>query len=219
MSPRRSRRRAPEARALVYKVASLLLQYPDDELRALGPQLRAAVDDVGGEAAGPPLDRVLRWWTDTPPLDVERHYVDVFDTAKRSGLYLTYYGEGDRRERGSALLRLGRMYRAGGFPQNGRELPDFLPVVLEFAAAADGVDGELPLREHRAALDVITRALSEAGSPYADALEAIQLTLGAPTLAQRAAAGRLIVEGPPTEQVGLEPFAPPEVMPTTGARR
>jgi nitrate reductase delta subunit len=219
MSLLRSRSRRAADRVLVYKLGSLLLQYPDAELRALAPQIAAAAQELADEPAGRLLAPTVRWWCDTPVLDVERHYVEVFDTAKRSGLYLTYYGEGDRRERGAALLRLARMYRAAGFPMQERELPDFLPVMLEFASSADAAAGDLVLHEHRAALDVIARALTEAQSPYAGAVEAVCLTLGAPTVAQRVQAGQLVADGPPTELVGLEPFAPPEVMPSSGARR
>ena len=67
---------------------------------------------------------------------IAQHYVETIDLHKRSGLYLTFYSDGDKRERGSALLRLKQLYRAAGLPLEGTELPDYLPVMLEFAAAA-----------------------------------------------------------------------------------
>lgn len=143
----------------------------------------------------------------------------TFDLEKRCGLYLTFYGEGDRRERGMALLRLRRLYRAAGLPQDGRELPDYLPVMLEFAAAAPARRGELVLREHRAALELVRLGLRESGSPYADLLDAVCAALGEPSAADHARAIKLAASGPPSELVGLEPFAPPEVMPDSGARR
>ena len=62
--------------------------------------------------------------------------MQTFDLGKRCALYLTFYSLGDRRDRGLALLRLKKLYRAAGLPQDGTELPDYLPVMLEFAAAA-----------------------------------------------------------------------------------
>ncbi len=60
----------------------------------------------------------------------------TFDLHKRTGLYVTFYSLGDRRERGLALLRMKKLYRAAGFEIEGHELPDYLPLMLEFAAAA-----------------------------------------------------------------------------------
>jgi nitrate reductase delta subunit len=117
-----------------------------------------------------------------------------------------------------ALLRLKRLYRAAGLPLEGSELPDYLPVMLEFAAAAPQGRGEIVLREHRAALELVRRSLHERGTPYADLVEAVCLTVGEPSAADRARAIKLAAAGPPHELVGLEPFAPPEVMPTTEAR-
>lgn len=170
------------------------------------------------------LGRFCAWWTTTDPLTVAQHYVETFDLHKRCGLYLTFYGEGERRERGIALLRLRKLYRAAGLPQSEGELPDFLPVMLEFAAAAPTGRGETVLREHRAALELVRLSLHERESPYADLLEAVCLTLGEPSAIDRARAVRLAASGPPQELVGLEPFGPPVVMPpvvmpSPGARR
>jgi nitrate reductase molybdenum cofactor assembly chaperone NarJ/NarW len=145
--------------------------------------------------------------------------VQTLDLDKRSGLYLTFYGEGDKRERGSALLRLKRLYRAAGLPLAGTELPDYLPVMLEFAAAAPPGYGRVVLREHHAALELLRLSLREHESPYANLLDAVCLTLGAPSAADRARVLKLAANGPPQELVGLEPFAPPEVMPAAQARR
>jgi nitrate reductase molybdenum cofactor assembly chaperone NarJ/NarW len=212
----RARRAAAAAR--VYKLCSLLLSYPDEELLAAREELEAAVEALPGSPARDALARFLGWWAASEPLALAQHYVETFDLHKRSGLYLTFYGEGDRRQRGSALLRLRRMYRASGLPQDGAELPDHLPVMLEFAALAPDGRGELVLREHRAALEVLRLSLRDHGTPYADVLDAVCLTLGDVSAAERARVAALAAGGPPRELVGLEPFAPPEVMPGLGAR-
>lgn len=209
-------RRRRATAATTYKLCSLLLQYPDDELLAARAEL---VDALPPSAAGAALQRFCAWWTTTDPLALAQHYVETFDLHKRSGLYLTFYGDGDKRERGSALLRLKRLYRVAGLPLEGGELPDFLPVMLEFAAAAPGGRGEIVLREHRAALELVRAGLHDRGTPYAHVLDAVCLTLGEPTAADRLKTATLAANGPPRELVGLEPFAPPEVMPTTEARR
>jgi len=217
MALSRARRRADASTS--YKLCSLLLQYPDEQLRAAGGQLRSALRDLRPSPAAAALESFLDWWTAADPLALAQHYVETFDLDKRCGLYLTFYGKGDKRERGMALLRLKRIYRASGLPLEGTELPDYLPVILEFAAAAPPGRGHMVLREHRAALELVRISLREKGSPYAGLLDAVCLTLGEASAADLAGVRQLISDGPPQELVGLEPFAPPDVMPGMEARR
>lgn len=212
------RRRAAEAHR-IYKLCSLMLCYPDDELLAARVELAATADRVLNRRAGEALQRFCRWWTAENPLAIQQHYVETFDLHKRCGLYLSYFGEGDRRARGQALLRLKRMYRAAGLPLEGSELPDYLPVMLEFAASAPDGMGSLVLREHRAALELLRTSLHERGTPYGEVIDAVCANLGEASPADRARAMKLAAGGPPSELVGLEPFAPPEVMPPVEARR
>ena len=213
------RRLAQAERATVYKLCSLALQYPDEELVAGREQLAAAAARLTGAPPAASLERFFTWFTPAPPLELERLYVRTFDLHKRCALYLTFYSLGDRRDRGLALLRLRQLYRAAGLPQEGSELPDYLPVMLEFAAAAAPGQGELVLREHRAATELIRLSLHEQQSPYAHVLDAVCEQAGGLSAGERLSLDRLIAQGPPQELVGLEPFAPPEVMPSTGARR
>ena len=205
--------------ATIYKLSSLALQYPDETLLGGRAELRAAAAALHRSAATEALERFFTWFADTPPLELARHYVQTFDLHKRCALYVTFYSLGDRRDRGLALLRLKKLYRAAGLPLDGSELPDYLPVMLEFAAHAPLEQGELVLREHRPALELVRAALDEQQSPYAHVLSAVCLLAGQLSPAERISLERLVAQGPPQELGGLEPFAPPEVMPTTGARR
>lgn len=215
--PLRGRGRAAEA--TTFKLCSLLLSYPDEELLGARAELAECVRDSAVPRARAALGRFCAWWVGGDPLALEQHYVQTFDLDKRCSLYLTFYGEGDKRTRGGALLRLKRMYRAAGLPLAGTELPDYLPAMLEFAATVSEGRGEIMLREHRAALELLRLSLRDRQTPYADVLEAVHKTLGDIPAADRARALGLAAGGPPQELVGLEPFAPPEVMPAAEARR
>lgn len=206
-------------RARIYKLCSLALQYPDEELLVARAELAAATADLARSPAAEALGRFFDWWAQTPELELAQHYVQTFDLHKRSSLYLTYYSLGDKRERGLALLRLKKLFRAAGLPLEGSELPDYLPAMLEFAAAAAPGQGDLVLREHRASLELVRLSLREQQSPYADVLDAVCELAGQLSAAERLSLDRLVAQGPPQELVGLEPFAPPEVMPEAGARR
>ena len=189
-----------------YKLASVLLQYPTRALFDGLDELDAAARSAPRGARGP-LAAFLAWLRATPPHEVAQHYVETFDLRRRSALYLTYYRHGDTRRRGMALLAFKTAYRAAGLEPAGAELPDYLPVVLDFAAVAPA--GEDLLRRHRADLELLRRALREAGTPYARLVDAVcaQLPrLGRRDLLRVRAAEQ---QGPPAEDVGLEPFAPP----------
>lgn len=216
-----ARRAATRETALVHRVAALVLEYPDDALLAMLPDLRAAVATLP-EHLRAPLDQVLGHLATQTPVALAAEYVTTFDLARRRSPYLTYYAYGDTRKRGVALVELKQAYRAAGFELSDDELPDHLAVLLEFASTGDEAAQESGLRlllEHRAGLELLRLALLDLGTPYAGALVAVCATL--PPLAgdDREAVARLAAEGPPGEEVGLEPFAPPSYMPGTGARR
>ena len=106
------------------------------------------------------------------------------------------------------MLEFKAAYRAAGFEPSDAELPDYLPMVLDFAALTPR--GAALLRRHRADLELLRHALHEAGTPYADVADAICAQL--PRLGRRdlvLVRKALQGDGPPREEVGLEPFAPP----------
>jgi nitrate reductase delta subunit len=138
-------------------------------------------------------------------------YVDTFDMRRRGCLYLTYYIFGDTRKRGSALLRFAHAYRQFGLDPPAGELPDHLAVVCHFAALAPTAGVQL-LVEHRAAIELLRLFLADAGSAYLDVLDALRAVLPEPKESDVNRALELARRGPPSEEVGLEPFAPPEYM-------
>jgi len=197
--------------ATTWQVASALLAYPDDALAAQLPVLAAEVELLPAPTAAP-LRRFLTHATETPTLNLARHFVETFDQKRRCCLYLTYYAHGDTRKRGVALLEFKTAYRAAGLELRADELPDHLAVVLEYAGT-DPHGGRRLLLDHRAGIELLRLALEDARSPYVDVLRAVTSTLPPLGGDEREAVHRLAVQGPPTEEVGLAPFAPPEAMP------
>jgi nitrate reductase molybdenum cofactor assembly chaperone NarJ/NarW len=196
----------------VFEIASLLLRYPEPDVLARDPDAAAAAAGLP-QRLRTPLERFLAHRRTTPGIDLEREYVETFDTRRRCTLNVSYYLYGDTRRRGVALLRLKRMYAAAGLALESDELPDHLPVMLGFAALAPPGYGEHVLQEHRVGVELLLLSLRDAGRPHADVLEAVSVALPRLGISQSRAVRKLAAEGPPDEQVGLEPFAPPEVMP------
>lgn len=191
-----------------FALLSFVLRYPD--ARVAGSRAEIA-EEVGALPRGPAkaaLERFLDGWSADPA-----HYVETFDLRRRASLHMTYYAHGDTRERGMALLRLKKLYRAAGLPMDSAELPDHLTVMLAFAALAPPGHGEALLAEHRASIELLRLSLHDLGSPYAHALDAVAALLAPLSVSERSEVARLAREGPPEEAVGLEPYGPPEAMP------
>ncbi|MFN8112248.1 MAG: nitrate reductase molybdenum cofactor assembly chaperone [Solirubrobacterales bacterium] len=196
------------------QLTSLLLQYPDEARRE-------AAAAVAGLEIAPGPDKVARelrefsaWYAAQPLGELQRLYVDAFDFSKQCSLHLTYHVHGDRRQRGMAMLQLKDAYRAAGVDPPGDELPDFLPLMLEFAAIAPDSRGRDLLEEHRVSIELVRAGLGREGSPYQPLLDVVVASLGRLSSRKLSRIKALAKSGPPEEEVGLEPFAPPEVMPT-----
>ena len=193
-----------------YKLASVLLQYPTTALFDGLGELGAFAATTSPRPAREAFARFLAWLEATSPAEVAQHYVQTFDLRRRCALYLTYYRYGDTRKRGLAMVAFKAAYRDAGFVPADDELPDYLPMVLDFAALADR--GQRLLRSRRGDLELLRRALARAQSPYEDVVAAVcaQLPrLSRGDLRQVLAAWEA---GPPREEVGLEPFAPPDYL-------
>lgn len=210
----------PAADPRAFAVASWLLRYPGERLLAGRAELAHAAAALRDRRVREPLARFAAAFAAEPSeRALAERWIATFETRRRTSLYLTYYTHGDTRGRGMALLRLRKLYRAGGMPMEHSELPDFLPAMLEFAGSAPDGWGEALLREHRPGIELLRIALREQRSPYADVADAVAVALGAPGEGDRAHLEKLLRDGPPSEQVGVEPFAPPEVMPRAEAPR
>jgi nitrate reductase molybdenum cofactor assembly chaperone NarJ/NarW len=198
---------------MLYQIASLLLRYPTATLLAADPEIAVAVAELPNQDTRAQINRFLTHRRALSLIDLERQYVETFDTRRRCTLNISYYLYGDTRRRGVALLRLKRLYKAAGLVLDIDELPDHLPAMLEFAAFAPTGYGERVLHEHRIGLELLRLGLRADQRPHQDVLDAVCSTLPRLGVRESDAIRRLLAEGPPDEQVGLEPFAPPEVMP------
>lgn len=187
-----------------YKLFSLLLQYPDDDLLRARTDIEAAIAALPRSAAKTALHMFFEHFGAQPGMQLQERYVETFDLQRRSSLYLTFYTEGDTRKRGQALLRLKRLYSSAGLEIDSRELPDFLPLMLEFAALAPEGIGHRLLSEHRAGLELLRLHLREVDSPYRHLLDGICSGLPRMRAPESAFVTTLLRDGPPDELVGLQ---------------
>ncbi len=191
-----------------WKLFSVLLQYPDDELLDSTAELELVAASLP-DRQRVPAERFLGYLRSTPPAVLREAYVEAFDFDRRSAMHLTWHTHGDRRQRGIELVRLKRRYAEAGLPLADGELPDYLPVLLEFTELRhdEGIDLLVGLRP---SLELVRGALHDRESPYADLLDGVCAVLPKPTARQLEQARQLALGGPPAELVGLEPFTAPD---------
>ena len=204
---------------LVHQVASWVLSYPDDAMVAALPDLEAALREQRPNPAVTELVEVVQRLRRTPVEQLRHDYVDMFDLTRRHALHLSYWTEGDTRRRGEVLAAFKQVYRdSGQVVRLGGELPDHLPVVLEFAAVVDPERGAELLQRYRASLELLRIELEDDGSVWAGAVRAVCATL--PGASPRTRTEAMALAGPvqPVETVGLEPYDPRLLPLAEGAR-
>lgn len=198
-----------------WQSASILMDYPDEDLLARLDLLRDVAETLPTKlAAG--LQATIDHVRIRPLYESQSDYVDTFDTRRRGCLFLTYFSNGETRKRGLALLRIKQVYTKAGLVLTDDQLPDHLCVVLEFAATTDQQAGLKMILDNRAGLELLRLHLVEIDSPWRGALEAVCATLPALKGKDHEAVQRLIAEGPEDEQVGLNPYGMPDLMPMPG---
>ena len=203
------RRRHPRPRlgerdlATAWQAVSLLLDYPSDELVGRRPVIEAAVAGLPGPVREP-VCRFLTVLGTVPTPALQQQYVETFDITRRCCLYLTYFAHGDTRKRGLALVQFIQAYRRAGVVLDAAELPDHLSVVLEFGAAHDLDTAWRLVNDHRAGLEMLRIALADRVSPWHDVVLALCRTLPELRGEDEDLVLRLIAQGPPAEEVGLD---------------
>jgi len=213
MSRKPSRKSLPPEQLLIaWQSASLLLNYPDQDLIDRLDTIRAASQQLP-ENIGAPIREFVQYLATTPLTEIQPEYVETFDTRRRCNLFLTYFAHGDTRKRGMALLRFKQTYLQSGFLLDDAELPDHLCVVLEYAALIDQELGRQLMLDHRAGLELLRLSLRDMTSPWFNVVDAVCSTFPPLRGEERDAVSRLAAEGPPEEEVGLTPYGTPSFDP------
>ena len=209
-STRRHRPTLPQEQLrATWQLCSSLLDYPTAELLEGLDGIAQAVAELPAEQAAA-LGRFVEHLRGRELRALQEQYVETFDHTRRCALYLTYFAYGDTRRRGVALVQFKQAYRRAGVEfdpdASSGELPDHVCAVLQFGACVDPDGAWRLLLEHRAGLEMLRMALVDASSPWADVVVALCSTLPVLQGEDQEAVRRLVEQGPPAEEVGLEPY-------------
>ena len=162
------------------RALAALLAYPSAELQAHAAELREA---MAGEQMLPRAERrwlepLLRRVENEDLLDLQADYSELFDRSRSLSLHLFEHVHGDSRERGQAMIDLGRQYMEGGFFLEASELPDFVPVFLEYASCLPLDEARETLRQPVHVFAALAERLDKRGSDYAGIFHALVALAG-----------------------------------------
>lgn len=165
---------------IVLRALGALLSYPREEIRQALPEIAEAIraselipayqrEDLLTLIDELRADNLLR---------VEERYVELFDRGRAASLHLFEHLHGEGRDRGQAMVDLKRLYERAGYELSSRELPDYLPVVLEYLSCRDLRETRELLGDCAHILRRIGQSLIARGNSYATVLQALLVIAG-----------------------------------------
>lgn len=164
----------------LFKAFSALLSYPSEDMRRALPEIS---DVIKGSPLVEPRERrdlldLIEELGRDELLDAEERYVDLFDRGRALSLHLFEHLHGESRDRGEAMVELKLLYEKAGFELSVRELPDYLPVVLEYLSCRNLDEAREMLADCAHILTTIGRSLIARRSRYAAVLQALIIIAG-----------------------------------------
>ncbi len=154
-----------------FHLLSLLLDYPEEEIYNLVKE--NGLELTGIREVDINLERFLEFYKSKPLNELQEYYVANIDFGKDTNLYLTFHRFKDERKRGEVLAQLKEIYWKEGFDIGTNELPDYLPLVLEFIALGNYEQGLGILDEYLPELEKMKEHFREKENPYFYLLEAL----------------------------------------------
>lgn len=165
-----------EENQLAFKLCSVMLRYPDQAWVKKEEMLDLILSIEDKEMR----ESFLAFWNyvkKTSWEELTENYVRWFDLAESTTMYMTYGIFGDNRERGPAFVKLKMEYAKAGFYLKENELPDYLPLILDFASIAEQKYVQKVLAIHKKAIDTLQEELKNDENPYAHLLDVCELAM------------------------------------------
>lgn len=151
------------------RVLARLVEYPEQDLINNIAEIDEviAANKVFNKLITDGLHSLSKLISENDLLDLQEQYVDCFDRGRQTSLHLFEHVHGDSRERGQAMVDLLDTYKHAGYLMDGKELPDHLAIVLEFASTLDEKTSKSFLSEMTHIFDALYTSLAKRNSLYA----------------------------------------------------
>lgn len=155
------------------KIIALLMEYPNEELWEAADELRAA---VAQEA--PRLTPFAEQFFAAPLIDKQEEWCELFDRGRATSLLLFEHVHAESRDRGQAMVDLMAQYEKAGLQLDSRELPDWLPLYLEYLSIQPEQDARQGLNDVAPILALLGGRLKQRQSPYSQLFDALLAIAG-----------------------------------------
>lgn len=164
------------------KIISVLLSYPTEEIQQSGNLLRATLDQLSDldEKQIIGIKTLISSISDRDIYDVQEDYVLLFDRTRALSLHLFEHVYGENKDRGQAMVDLKAMYDDAGFEIDVHDLPDYLPMFLEFLSTRTNDEAQHLLCEIVHIITAVRQRLQKRSSAYAAAFSALEALAGTP---------------------------------------
>ena len=159
--------------ARTYRALGALLSYPTEDLQHAAPEIAAALDAEGLLPPGQ-LESFCRELQAADLYDLQERYVALFDRGRSVSLHLFEHVHGESRDRGQAMVDLKALYDRHGLFMSSSELPDHLPLFLEFLSAIPGAEACELLGDTGHVLEAIRQRLKKRKSAYSSVFSSAQ---------------------------------------------
>jgi nitrate reductase delta subunit len=153
------------------RLLSALLQYPDHDFLSQIEMIETEVDDMPSKEMKKCMDDFLRYLKAHSPIHLQEGYTAAFDMNPSTTLNLTYHLYGDNEKRADMLARLQQRYQDAGYERTTGELPDYLPMMLEFLSVCPDSDSMQLIWECLGGLEDVVGRLQKAAPHYAALLQ------------------------------------------------
>ena len=168
---------------LTLKVLSVLLSYPQQEMLAVLDDMSEIIEQeaILSKAHNKAVKSLIDSYRGADLLDCQERYVALFDRGRFLSLHIFEHVHGESRDRGQAMVNLLQLYQSHGFEMNAPELPDFIPLFLEFLAQLDSREQAIQLlRDAMPVLSLLGARLLERGSEFHVIFDALADLAGEP---------------------------------------
>ena len=167
---------------LTLKVLSHLLSYPEAETLAALDEMTAVIEQekLLPEAHIKPVLAIINSYRGADLLDLQERYVALFDRGRYLSLHIFEHVHGESRDRGQAMVNLLQMYEAHGFEMSTHELPDYIPLFLEFLSQQEPAEAVKLLQDAMPVLSLLGARLAERGSEFHAIFAALESIAGEP---------------------------------------
>lgn len=170
--------------ARTYRALAALISYPTEALQAAIGEIAETLAEEGlvPVAARTAIDTLLGELAGRDIYDLQERYFALFDRSRTLSLHLFEHVHGESRDRGQAMADLLDLYRGHGLEPTAAELPDFLPLFLEFISLLPDEEARQLLAEPAGILRILAERLTARGSAYAAVFAALATLANAPSV-------------------------------------